>query len=302
MAEQDGTGRDRQSQRLTPIDRDADLYPWRRAHGLTWCFLYWIPVASFPVPTSQRHWLMIFLDRISSLLATQFDLRSEVFLQYKVLYPNLMKIFVNSAVDFGPLPGLGRKPGSQIPPPITEQDIQDMMDGKKYDFNEWVADYSYWFVNKSAKKQRELFLGYGGMTTIFLKADPKTKPPVIPFSPAIRNYFPIFQKFDVDGLVGHTFALMDGFQEKSKKLFGDGLEEEGQLRGIRFILPLLSTQHFFSQHEEAREKWFQLFDVYINESPADQGILLASKIDLEQHLIALTKRMREENLEYQERG
>lgn len=302
MVEKDGISRDQHSQRLTPIDRDPDLYPWRRAHGLTWCFLYWIPVTSFPVPMSQRQWLLIFLDRVSSLLGTQYDLRPEIFLQYKSLYPDLMKSFVKSSVDFGPLPGLGRKPGATIPAAIREQDIQDMMDGKKYDFNEWVADYSYWFVNKSAKKQRELFLGYGGMTTIFLKPDPKTKAPAIPFSPAIRNYFSIFQKFDVDGLVGHTFALMDGFQEKSKKLFGDGLEDEAQLQGIRFILPLLSTQHFFNQGEETREKWFQLFDVYINESPADQGILLASKLDLEQQLIVLIKRMREENLEYPERA
>jgi hypothetical protein len=302
MPLEDGEGRLRKSDRLTPIDRKQDLYPLRRAYELDWCFLYWIPVASFPVPLAQRQWLIAFLERITGVIAHQFDLRSEIFLQYKVLYPNLMKTFVSSAVEFGPLPGLGRKPGAKLPQPITEADIQDMMDGKKYDFSEWVADYSYWFVNKSTKKQRELFLGYGGMTTIFLKPDPKTTPPALPVTPGMRKHFTVFQTFDVDALIAHTFALKDGFQEKSKSLFGGDLTQEPQVQGLRFVLPLLGTQDFFGQPLEEKEKWFQLFDIYINESPADKGILLASKLDLEHHFIDIMKQMMEEDMKYPERA
>lgn len=291
----------RKSARLSPADRNKELHPWRRAYALNSCFLYWIPVHSFPIPLAQRRWLIIFLERVSGILATKSGLRSEIFLQYKVIYPNLAKAFVDNAVEFGPIAGLGLQPGARIPKPITENDISELMKGKKFDFNDWVADYTYWFTRKAPKKQRELFFGYGGMTNILLKPDEKIKPPTIPFSPAIRNFFPIFQTMDVQALVDHTFALSDSFQAKSKQLFGEGLKDEPQFRGLRFILPLLCAKDFFNEMPQQRERWFQLFEIYINESPKDDGILLGSTYDLDQQLIELITQMRDEGLEYPER-
>jgi len=37
---------------------------------------------------------------------------------------------------------------------------------------------------------------------------------------------------------------------------------------------LLRTADFFEQSDEEVDKWFSLFDIYIGESPYDQGILL----------------------------
>jgi hypothetical protein len=93
---------------------------------------------------------------------------------------------------------------------------------------------------------------------------------------------------------------MDGFQEKSKSLLGVGLQDDPQFKGLRFVLPLLKASDFFSESEQEVEKWFQLFDVYVNESPPDKGILLASKLDLEDSLIDLLKTLKEEGLEYPE--
>jgi hypothetical protein len=205
---------------------------------------------------------------------------------------------VDKAIEFRPIPGICRRPGAAMPKPITEDDIAELIKGKKFEFNDWVADYTYWFVNKLAARQRELFFGHGGMVNMFLKPDKKTEPPIVPFSPAMRSAFPIFQKFDIDAQVAQTFALADEFQDKSKKLFGNGLENDPQFRGLRFILPLLNAQNFFNEVPGEREKWFQLFDVYINESPADNGILLASAKDLDEPIIDLVRQMREENLEY----
>ena len=61
---------------------------------------------------------------------------------------------------------------------------------------------------------------------------------------------------------------------------------------------MLSSEDFFSASPEAIEAWFTLFQVYWRESPEDRGILLASKLDLEQDLEELLQAMRDEGLEY----
>jgi hypothetical protein len=287
--------------RLTPARNPDDLLPWRRASQLDWCFLYWVPVRTFPIPAAQRQWLMAFFDRFGPIVAKELGLRPEVFFQLKLIYPSLLKPFLNNANEFQPLIGLSRRPNAPLPDAPKEEDIQAIVEGrKKYDFGEYVADYVYWFVDKAEKKQREVFFGEGGMTIIFLKPDPKTKPPVLPLSPALRAKNPLLQHFDIDRLAARAFALGDGFQKLSKDLFGAGLEQEPQSSGIRFILPLLSTQDFFTQPEEEKLKWFQLFDVYFSESPVDKGVLLASKPDLEEPIIELLRKMREEGLRYPE--
>jgi hypothetical protein len=146
--------------RLTSINRNKQFFPWVRAYHLEWCFLYWIPVDSFPIPTIQHAWLMRFIDELVKLLSLEGALRPEIFLQLKTLHPHLVKPFLASATKFVPLLGLMRRPGVMFSEPLTEQDIQDMIDGRKnFSFNEYVADYAYWFVDKSERLQRELFLG-----------------------------------------------------------------------------------------------------------------------------------------------
>ena len=163
-----------------------------------------------------------------------------------------------------------------------------------------MADYCYWFVTKAGEKQRESFLGRGGMSMMFLKADPKTTPPEIYFSPHVRETNKAFQMMDVDSVIQGGFSLADEFLPKSKELFGEDLKEEPQIEGIKFILPLLHTVDFFSQPEEMYEKWFGLFDLYVNESLDDKGLLLASKTDLDDDLIEMLKEMREEEFVYPE--
>jgi hypothetical protein len=287
--------------RLTPADRDPELEPLRRAHSLTRCFLYWIPVDSFPVPLQQRRWLELFFDRLTVSVRQRLALRPELFLQFKVVYPHLQKVFLEAAQDFCPMMGLSRRPGASLPPPPSDKDIKDIAEGRKqFDFGEFVPDYCYWFVDKADEKQRELFMGYGGLTMMFLAPDPATAPPALPFSPGARKH-PLFQKFDIDRLHARTFAMRDVFQEKSKQLFGGGLESEPQFKGVRFVLPLLNSEDFFRASDGEVKSWFDLFEVYVNESPKDQGIIVASKSELTELLIGVLTGLREEGATYMSR-
>ena len=285
--------------RIERIDR-AELLPWRRAYQHTRCFLYWMPTASFPVPESQVQWLREFLQRLAKQLSDLAGLRVETFLQYKTAMDDLEK-FQKLAPKFSPLLGLSRKPGDTIPRLPTKDDMMPVVRGEKeFNLKDWIADYCYWFVYKKPSDQWREFLGRGGITLTFMKPDPKTTPPVLPFTESFRKKYRIFQMMDVDAILAGGFSLQEQFLPKSKELFGSGLEDNPQYPGFAFILPLLSTDHFLHQPEQENEKWFQLFEVYVNESPMDKGVLLAFKTDYEKLLIEVLTGMRQAGLIYQE--
>jgi|SRR5579872_2012226 len=284
--------------RLTPADRSPELAPWRRAQELGRCSLYWMPVSGFPVPLAQRVWLLQFLERLASTLSELIGLRREVFLQLKTV-PELMDTYLRNAQGFQPILGLSRRPGMAIPRVPDTATLNRMAEaGEEIKFSEIAPDYCYWFLRKSGAKQLEAFWGHGGISIIFTKPDPATTPPPLPFSDTFRKKWKGIEESGVDGLWEAAFALKDGFQAKSKELFGIGLEDEPQYPGLPFILPLLQTSDFFSQLEPESAKWFQLFNVYLRESPEDSGILLASKTDLDDTLIELLAKMRADGFTY----
>src|SRR5262249_45321750 len=145
--------------------------------------------------------------------------------------------------------------------------------------------------------------GHGGMTIVYFEPDPRTQAPKLFFSDKVRAHpmlQPLFQQFDLDRMQDRNYALLDGFLAKSKNLFGVGLEEDAQFKGLLFVIPRLRTRDFFDQPRES-EKCLELFSIYVNESPEDMGILVASTTDLDDHFIDLVKKMRSEGLEYPER-
>jgi hypothetical protein len=294
----------KRDQRLTPAEDGAELLPWRRAHVLTRCFLYWAPVDTFPVPTRQKEWLGAFFDRFTQLLDQKSHIRAEVFLQVKTVYPDLLDQFLEVARELTPIMGLSRRPRVDPPPIPTLEDLQPIADGtKKFDYRDYMADYCYWFLSKPNKRGRDLFFGNGGMTILFFKPDPQTVPPQLPIPPKIRTapgFQELFQKIDLERLTARAFSLREGFLKKSVELFKGGLEGNVQFRGVPFIIPVLGSENFFQEPAEVCEQWFQLFDVYINESPADRGIVMATTIDLEDDLRDLLLQMKQEGLVYPE--
>jgi hypothetical protein len=288
--------------RLTPLDRGASLLPLKRAEQLTRCALFWIPVSSFPIPSDQRVWLNIFLDRLSQSMTEVHELRAEIFLQCKTVYPTLLDTFIDKSHDLIPLMGLSQRPGQDLPPIPTIKDLQPVIDGKEpYDFAKYMGDFCYWFVRKQEKAQRELFWGFGGMSILYLAADPNTKVAPLKIPKFVRehpNFAELFKTFDPDQINADAHALGDGFRKKSLEIFSEDIKKNVQLKGMPFVIPLLSTRDFFSRPEQECKKWFELFDLYVNESPSDKGIVIATKLDLEDELIGILERMKDEGLRY----
>jgi len=290
----------RSGDRLTPLDRKRELLPWRKAHEVTGCSLFWIPVDAFPPPSGQIHWLQEFFSRFHVLLQAKLGLRPEQFLQLKTIQQKLMDEFLGTMLEFGPMLGLSRRPGAALPSVPTEDDIRAIIEGKKtFDFGEYVADFCYWFLDSEEAKQRQIFLGHVVLAVLLLKPDPNTQPPPNYIPLQIRQD-PVFRNIDSDRARARTYRMLDGFQAKSKELFGQDLKNNLQAKHVPFVVPLLQTKDFFEQPQEI-EKCFSLFDVYMNESPADKGMILASSADLEDDLITLLAEMKQNGLQYGER-
>lgn len=280
-------------ERLEPIP-PRTIYPFHRATRMEACALYWVPVTDFPVTGREREWLMMLIDELQQLAVSKYKLRQEAFLQVKLVTEGPLKEQLQkNQSQLVPIMGLSRRPGSVFPPIPSEEDLEPIMKGKKkFNFNDHIADYCFWLVNKKERWRRDLFFGHGGMSFLFLAPDPKAAPPQFPISAAMKE-LPIFKEFNVEEMVETAFALSDDFGPRSKELLGKGLEENPQYPGLSFIVPLLGTRDFLQANPKEIEEWFQLFDFYMNESVADSGLVFASKYDLDEDIAAILLKMKE---------
>lgn len=283
--------------RLEPLDCSAELLPWRRARELESCQLYWMPATSLPLPFRQRQWLLHFAQEFSSTIAAKRETLPQLFLQMKVIYPDLRDAFIQSSRQFCPMMGLSRRPGAPLPAIPDARYAEDLQKGKlAYDHKALQPDYCYWFVYPEHQKQRELFLGYGGLTTLYLRPDAGNKAPKVAIPKHIRQdeRFALLPPAEsMQRVLDGAFALQSPFLAKSKEIFAADLKEDPQYPGLLFVIPLLETGAFFQASAEQIETWFSLFDFYLHESPGDRGILLATPHDIEDELIDLLARLRD---------
>jgi hypothetical protein len=298
--EQQAYVRTKIASRLTPLKRSEELLPFRKAHSLTRCALFWIPVQYFPIPSAQRTWLLTFFDRFVARIAGQHQLRVEQFLQYKTV-PDVLAAFMKTSKEFSPLMGLTRRPGAPLQRLPSKEELKAAVEsGKDVDLKNYMPDYAYWFSAKLDHAQRETFFGFGGLTALFMPPDPNTQPPPLPMLPEWFRRHPFAQSIDLSKALGPVFALQDEFLRKSKTLFGADLENEPSYPGLPYIIPLLSSQDLIQAPTDECKKWFELFRVYVNESPADKGIIIAAQEDIEPDIIDVLQAMRAEDLLYPE--
>lgn len=304
MASRDSdTERSGRPRRLSPAAANP-FAPWRRADQMQHCSLFWMPVDSFPLPGAQRAWALEFMDRLSDVLLRESSLQCELFLQFKTVHTHLRDEFIPAAQKHFPMVGLSRKPGVYpFPPGLTKADVPAFQEGRRqFEFGDYIGDYSYWFAGRARGAQRRQFFGYGGMTAIYV-TQPKSSPvPAITMPKFFREtpaMQPLLQEFDVEEMFASLPVFFQPIFRTSKQVFGRGLEDHPQFKGLLYIIPLLDSRSVFAQDAAAIEEWFRVFDVYLCECPQDKGLLLASRHkSIDTYIASVLEAMRSDGLEF----
>lgn len=292
--------------RLEPATTDSDLRPWHKSETQAGCHLYWMPFTS-PASFMQRRWALEFFRRFRPAVCEKTGTAANLFLQMKVIYPELSDSFIRTSPEFMPVTGLSRRPGAPLPALPDAAYIERLQKGKEtYDHKGMQPDYSYWFLKDETEQQEALFFGFGGLTTIFAKVEesglPKQRPTIPPALSKHPQFAPLLADNAVEKMMSSLERLASPFFPRSKKIFGKGLEDDLSYRGLKFIVPLLSTESFREATPDDIEDWFTLFDVIVTESPQDKGLLLASRedLDLDEMLSSVIDAMKAEGQTYPE--
>jgi hypothetical protein len=275
------------------------LLPWVRAEQTQNFFLYWLPVSGFPVVHSERIWLQDFYIRLAAQIEAKAGLHAEAFLQFKIFASQSSDTFKRYRQKYSMMAGLSRVPGAMSPPTPTAEDAKRLAaEGKDLRIEDSVADYCYWLEGGAFPTHVETFLGDGGFLTLFRPPDPKPKPAPLPLTPKLRAALPGPPSMDLDAMLQSAARKQESFLAQSKSLFGRGLEQQPEYRGLQYVVPLLKNSDFLSAPPELLEDWFSLFGLYLNESPADGGVIMSFQRDLEPLLVEVLTTMREEGKQY----
>lgn len=316
-----------------------ELLPWRWAESMRSCSLFWIPVNLRSTPRGQREWLLEFFRRFSERLFEIGALEAEHFMQMQVVDEDehLRKAFLNAVMKESPMLGRCWLPRAKQPTPPSDQEVK-LLAGKKKEFKpyDYAPQQAWWFLSKDAEALRERYLGYGGLTFFFVKpgsrGERSNAPPaanteiIIPkflsnlpglkvllddFDPQqphripgfVRNHAAMKQVlsvFDVGKMQEKSTALVSPLRDKTKEVFGVGIPRDLEYEGILFIVPKLASQDFFAQTDQKIRQWFEVFDVYVNESPEDEGIIVACKDDLTSLIASIVDGMLSDGFRYWE--
>jgi hypothetical protein len=265
------------SQPFSELRSEELAEPFRRAHDLKHCELYWLP-ASIPAKELQRNWTLSFLTELVKRLAPSGELKTELFLEAEAVYPDRQEEFTQTALDFNPVMGFSRAPGAPLSSIPKTEHIEAMRRLEKpFDLKLYLKGVCYWFLFKQVPRQLELFWGFGGMTLLLTKPDPSTATIEIPSGvkkhPAFQS---ASQQFDIQGMFAAACSIQSSFLKKSKEYFGKGWEHRLEYRGLLYVLPRWSSRDFFNLPEEDVQHLFEVCDLFVTESPADNGVLLAS--------------------------
>lgn len=269
--------------RLSPVEEKV-IAPFMKATEIQDSSIYWLPVSQYPMRPDQREWLREFHRCLAAHLRSRKSLREELFLRFKSIYPNLHDLFSKTSIDFAPMVGGGIAPGSSLPERVNFEALKSQVEeaskkGTTIDIQRWMPDLTYWFAKKRPEEQRECFLGYNGLVTVYLPPDEQTTPPKIEI-PRFVATAPGFKEFGqerINAEMEFAYSLRDRFLAKSKEVFGAAYRDDPSYKGLLFVVPLFTAQVLVTAQAEQRAEWFNVFEGYMTESAADRGVLLAMK-------------------------
>jgi hypothetical protein len=281
--------------RLSESSDSLPVDPFRRAEALTRCDLYWLP-SSFPARKKQRKWTLLFFSELVKRLAPNGELQIELFIESDGVFPDRLDEFTQTALDFNPVMGFSRRPGAPLASIPQDEHAQAVRRQEKpFEMKSFLKGTCYHFLIKHPEKQLDLFWGFGGMTMFLVKPDPAAKqameiPAGVKKHPAFQA---LSQQFDVQGAIQMASSIQSGFLKKSKEYFGKGWEDRVEYRGLLYVLPRWSSEDFFQLPEDDLKHLFEVCDLFVTESPSDEGILLASAKPLRSIIHELVSSLRE---------
>jgi hypothetical protein len=325
--------------KVSARELSEQILPWRLAEALRSCHLFWIPARLGDIPRGQREWLLVFFSHFAKFVQSDLELRGEIFISAQTVHENssLKDIYLNAMLSDTPLAGRCRRIQQRERALPTQKDIDDLAAGKKkYSPYDYVSENAYWFLSREDRELRERYLGYGGLSMLYRGPDVRTSLPaphvpanmplIIPkfirnnpsmkvllegFDPRNPGATPlfltgnpgmksVFSTLKADKLQEKAELLQSSFGAKSKEIFGDGMPRDITFEGLPFLLPQLCTQDFFTSADKEIRRWFELFDIYVRESPEDEGIILACRDNLTTPIVGVIKKMRSEGYRYWE--
>src|SRR5579863_930653 len=316
------------------------LLPWRRAESLRDTLVLWLPCRFQGMPEGQHVWLSLFMQRWFAMLTSEQGLEEECFVQLETLQKEekLHDRFYAGLLKERPLIGRSVFSLQELPKSATTDEIDLLRKGKvKYDYHVMSAARTCWFRGADTAALRSAYLGFGGMTILlvpgsqenqedvkqlqqmisglklpaFLRRDarmvamvegldpqnPLQPPPFIRNHPAMANWNAVMgaQRTNPQKQLQRVM-----FGQKTKEVFGGSLTADPAYAGIPFLLPRFSSATIFQSTVKERASWFQLFDVYLRESPEDGGMLLAAKPELLPGIVQVVSSMRDDDYRYWE--
>ncbi|HUA17665.1 MAG TPA: hypothetical protein VMB25_02905 [Bryobacteraceae bacterium] len=287
--------------RLSTAVRTQQLYPWRRAPDLKY-HLYWAPVSGFPARKDEREWMLRFFDAFNEIAKTQFQLQPEVFVQMSAVSKN-RDAFIRNARTFRPRAGVSRRPGETALMPDPEKLEREAASAAKPGFDplSLVPNQCLWLSAKAEHEARHLFQTGGGLSLFYRKAPPAPKPVPFQIPQQILDKYAELKKFDLESL--YNLALgSDEFGKQAKTVFGAGLENELGFDVLPFIVPRMDAAAFFAMGADDIKNFFSVIEICVQESPTDDGFLLATGADMEKPLARTVTLLRQQGLIYPEQG
>src|SRR5215467_4119895 len=253
--------------------------------------------------------------------------------------PAIRQLFLNEMLKETPIAGVSRTPHQkEVADTPSSEDIDAFAKKRReYRSYDYMPTTAYWFLDRDEAELRQRYLGYGGLTILyrkqeqesltdkpaatatmpplmiprFLRQDPRVMELLDGFDHNNPTQMPTFLRnhsamkqvlsvFDVNKTQRKGDLLLSPFRDQSKEIFGEHMQRDLKFEALPFILPRFSSQDFFAHTEAQIRRWFEVFDIYVAESPHDEGIIMACKDNLTALIATIVDEMRGKGYRYWE--
>jgi hypothetical protein len=242
-------------ERLLPFRRHWPDQSWNE----DWC-LYWVP-ASFENRADTRadpRFHQVF-ERLIALTNEKSQVRGFTFMDSQFIYPHLIEHLILNAIEYLPLGAMGFCPG------------RGPVNMPKYDE---IVGIDFRAAYEKLKEKKEAFRA----NDIFPRM-PKPQQYIMGDQDLARR--------NLMGRGGYTFFLarhaQPQFSEIGKQILSENTADP-LMHEIPMPVPLFDSAAFTTARAEQLATYFNMFDLYVAESPADNGILIAASRNLDEAL------------------